>query len=69
MGQRRAQPPADAGRFLPRQQEEVNMKTLSIFAVAAIIAGLAGACSVRHETVERPAVATVAVPSSTVVYY
>ncbi|HYR64501.1 MAG TPA: hypothetical protein VEP47_00145 [Reyranella sp.] len=45
------------------------MKTLSIFAIAAIIAGLAGACSVRHETVERPAVATVAVPSSTVVYY
>jgi hypothetical protein len=46
------------------------MKTLSIFAVAAILAGLASACSVRHETVEQPATAAVyAAPASTVVYY
>ena len=46
------------------------MKTLSIFAIAAIIAGLAGACSIRHETVEQPSTAAVyTVPSSTVVYY
>jgi hypothetical protein len=48
------------------------MKTLSILAVAAIVAGLASACSVRTETVERPAPATAAVVTapapSTVVY-
>jgi hypothetical protein len=46
------------------------MKTLSILAIAAIIAGLASACSIRHETVEQPSTAAVyAVPASTVVYY
>jgi hypothetical protein len=46
------------------------MKTLSILAVAAVVAGLASACSVRTETVERPApVAAVVAPApSTVVY-
>jgi hypothetical protein len=47
------------------------MKTLSILAVAAIVAGLASACSVRTETVERPvpvAAAVVAPAPSTVVY-
>jgi hypothetical protein len=46
------------------------MKTPSILAVAAIVAGLASACMVRTETIERPAPATVAVAPapSTVVY-
>lgn len=47
------------------------MKSLSMIALAATIAGLASACSVRTETVERPApVATVATTSApgTVVY-
>jgi hypothetical protein len=47
------------------------MKTLSIFAIAAIIAGFASACSIRHETIEQPSTAAVVTtaPSSTVVYY
>lgn len=46
------------------------MKTLSILAVAAIVAGVASACSVRTQTVERPApaVVTTAPAPSTVVY-
>jgi hypothetical protein len=47
------------------------MKSLSVIALAATIAGLASACSVRTETVERPApVATVATTPApgTVVY-
>jgi hypothetical protein len=47
------------------------MKSLSMIALAATIAGLASACSVRTETVERPApVATVATTPApgTVVY-
>jgi hypothetical protein len=48
------------------------MKTLSILAIAAIVAGLASACSVRTETVA-PAPATAAVVTApaptTVVYY
>ena len=47
------------------------MKSLSMIAFAATIAGLASACSVRTETVERPApVATVATTPApgTVVY-
>ncbi|MEA2803800.1 MAG: hypothetical protein QOE49_3895 [Rhodospirillaceae bacterium] len=45
------------------------MKSLSMIAIAATIAGLASACSVRTETVERPApVATVATAPATVVY-
>jgi hypothetical protein len=47
------------------------MKSLSMIALAATIAGLASACSVRTETVERPApvttVATTPAPG-TVVY-
>jgi len=46
------------------------MKTLSMIAIAATIAGLASACTVRTETVERPApiaVATSPAPA-TVVY-
>jgi hypothetical protein len=34
------------------------MKALSTIAIVATIGGLAGACSVRTETVERPAPAT-----------
>jgi hypothetical protein len=47
------------------------MKTLSLVALAAAIAGLASACMVRTQTVERPApVAYVATaPASSVVYY
>jgi len=49
------------------------MKTLSILAFALVVAGLASACSVRTETVERPApvaAAVVAAPApSTVIYY
>ena len=46
------------------------MKTLSIFAVAAILAGLASACSVRHEETVQPATAAVvAAPAASVVYY
>jgi hypothetical protein len=47
------------------------MKSLSMIAIAAVVAGLASACSVRTETVERPApVATVATTPApaTVVY-
>ena len=47
------------------------MKSISMIALAATIAGLASACSVRTETVERPApVATVATTPApgTVVY-
>jgi hypothetical protein len=48
------------------------MKTLSMIAIAATIAGLASACSVRTETVERPApvaTTTVSTPApGTVVY-
>ena len=48
------------------------MKTLSTIAIAATIAGLASACSVRTETVERPApvaTTTVATPApGTIVY-
>ena len=46
------------------------MKTLSILAAAAIVAGLASACSVRTETVApAPATAAVVAPApSTVVY-
>jgi hypothetical protein len=47
------------------------MKTLSMIAIAATVAGLASACSVRTETVERPApVATVATTPApgTIVY-
>jgi hypothetical protein len=47
------------------------MKALSTIAIAATIAGLAGACSVRHEIVERPApvttVATAPAPG-TIIY-
>ena len=47
------------------------MKTLSTIAIAATLAGVASACTVRTETVERPApvatVATTPVPG-TVVY-
>jgi hypothetical protein len=56
---------------LPSNKKEDPMKALSIFAVAAAIAGLASACSFRTETVERPApVAAVAVAPApkTVVY-
>jgi hypothetical protein len=47
------------------------MKSLPIFAL--VVAGLLGACSYRHETVERPAPAPVAAvatpaPVGTVVY-
>ena len=49
------------------------MKSLPILAL--VVAGLVGACSYRHETVERPApapaaavVATPGAPSGTVVY-
>lgn len=48
------------------------MKTLSLIALAATIAGLASACSVRTETVERPVPATTTIATSpapgTVVY-
>ena len=48
------------------------MKSLSMIALAATIAGLASACSVRTETVERPAPATTTIATSpapaTVVY-
>lgn len=48
------------------------MKSLSILATAAAIAGLASACSVKSETVERPAPArttvTTAPAPGTVVY-
>jgi hypothetical protein len=46
------------------------MKPFSILAAAALVAGLATACSVRTETVERPAATPVAVAPapSTVVY-
>ncbi len=47
------------------------MKALSTIAIAATIAGLASACSVRHEVVERPApvttVATAPAPG-TIIY-
>jgi hypothetical protein len=47
------------------------MKALSTIAIAATIAGLASACSVRTETVERPApvtaVATTPAPG-TIIY-
>ena len=43
------------------------MKSMSMIAIAATVAGLASACSVRTETVERPApVATVATAPATV---
>ena len=47
------------------------MKSLFLVALAAAIAGLASACMVRTETVQRPAPAAyvATVPSSTVVYY
>ena len=49
------------------------MKSLSMIAIACTVAGLASACSVRTETVERPApvaTTTVATPAApgTVVY-
>ena len=49
------------------------MKPLSMVATAATIVGVAGACSVRTETVERPApvaTTTVATPAApgTIVY-
>jgi hypothetical protein len=45
------------------------MKALSTIAIAATIAGLAGACSVRHEIVERPApVTAVATAPGTIIY-
>jgi len=44
------------------------MKTLSMIAIAATIAGLASACTVRTETVERPAPIAVATSPATVVY-
>jgi hypothetical protein len=45
------------------------MKALSIFAIAATIFGVASACTVRTETVERPApVTTVATVPAPVVY-
>ena len=48
------------------------MKTLSLVALAPAIAGLASACMVRTETVERPAATTTYVataPAPSVVYY
>ena len=48
------------------------MKTLFLVALAAAIVGLASACMVRTQTVERPAATTTYVataPSSSVVYY
>ncbi len=48
------------------------MKSLSLAAIAVVVAGLASACSVRTETVEKPVPATAAVTTapapSTVVY-
>ena len=48
------------------------MKSLSMIAIAAMIAGLASACSVKTETVERPAPATTTVATTpapaTIVY-
>ena len=48
------------------------MKSLSMIAIACTVAGLASACTVRTETVERPvpvATTTVATPApGTVVY-
>jgi hypothetical protein len=45
------------------------MKALSTIAIAATIAGLASACSVRHEIVERPApVTAVATAPGTIIY-
>ncbi|MGZ3341476.1 MAG: hypothetical protein ACXU9B_16955 [Reyranella sp.] len=41
------------------------MKTLSTIAIAATIAGLAGACSVKTETVERPAPVTTTTVATT----
>jgi hypothetical protein len=54
-----------------QQQGGIPMKSLSMIAIAAAVAGLASACSVRTETVERPApVATVATSPApaTIVY-
>jgi hypothetical protein len=48
------------------------MKTLSILALAAIVAGLASACSVRTETVERrptPVAAVTTAPAPATVVY
>ena len=47
------------------------MKSLSLIAVACTVAGLASACTVRTETVERPVPVTTTVatpPPGTVVY-
>jgi hypothetical protein len=47
------------------------MKSLSVLALAVVVAGLASACSVRTETVERPtpaATVTTAPAPATVVY-
>jgi hypothetical protein len=49
------------------------MKTLSLVSLVAVIAGLASACMVRTQTVERPVATTTAyvapVPTASVVYY
>ena len=44
------------------------MKSMSMIAIAATVAGLASACSVRTETVERPAPDTPDFPSTTTVH-
>src|ERR1700716_446175 len=70
MRRRWGAPAGGLGRAPPRK-EDLPMKTLSTIAIAATLAGVASACTVRTETVERPApVATVATTPSpgTVVY-
>jgi hypothetical protein len=70
MRHRWAQPPSDLAGAL-QDKEDLPMKTLSTIAIAATLAGVASACTVRTETVERPApVATVATTPApgTVVY-
>jgi hypothetical protein len=59
-------------RLVSLREQEVAMKTLSLVAIAAAVAGIVAGCSIRTETVQRPAPTTAyvaTVPTSTVVYY
>ena len=59
------------GLLVSPREQEVAMKTLFLVALAAAIAGLASACAVRTQTVERPYATTtyVATAPAPVVYY
>jgi hypothetical protein len=57
--------PPEAGPVGSPNKEVIPMKSLAMIAIAATIAGLASACSVKTETVERPAPVTTTTVATT----